>query len=122
MIYRLLLAAPLCVAALAAALPAAAQTAQQRSPQNQPRPAQGQQPAQAATVSTIPQLCRIREQDILQLSRNMADRANALQRETDANTRNAISQQLQNVMNSLREAENSWNRMDCSMILYSPRG
>lgn len=119
MTHRLILAAPLCIAAFVVALPASSQTTP-RPPQTQQRPAQGQQP-QANVVSTIPQLCRIREQDILALNRTMVDRSQAQQRETDANTRKAIAQQIQNVMGSLREAENSWNRMNCSTLLYGQR-
>lgn len=107
------------IAALVAATLAMPALAQNRPAQTtQTAPAAAQQQVQ---VNSVPILCRIREQELLQLNRMVGERNQAAQKETDATKRQAIGQQLQNIVVNLRETEASWQRMNCSGILYGAR-
>lgn len=106
------------LAALAAAYPATGAAAQNR-------PAQQAQPAaqapQQVQINSVPLLCRVREQELVALNRLVVERNQALQRETDATKRQAQAQQVQNLVNNMRETEASWSRMECAKILYAAR-
>ncbi len=112
--------------ALAAALATGQALAQNRPAQ--PAPNRNAQPAQAAApqqqqvvINSVPLLCRVREQELVGLNRMVGERNQALQREADANKRQALGQQLQGMINNLRETESSWSRMECAKILYGAR-
>lgn len=107
------------IAALAIAGLAQTAFAQNRPAQTTPAaPAQAQQQIQ---VNSVPVLCRIREQELIQINRMIGERNQALQKEADATKRQALGQQLQNAVVNLRETEASWQRMNCSGILYAAR-
>lgn len=107
------------LAALAAAYPATGAAAQNR-PAQQAQPA-AQAPQQQVQINSVPLLCRVREQELVALNRLVVERNQALQRETDATKRQALAQQVQNLVNNMRETEASWSRMECAKILYAAR-
>ena len=88
-----------------------------------PAPAQQQQPAAqpAFQVTSVPHICRVREQELINVNRNVQNVNAALQREKDPAKRQQIGQQMQGQVNALRETEASWDRMGCAQLLYGVR-
>lgn len=78
------------------------------------------QPVAAATPDTMPQLCRLREQQIVGLVRTIAARSRAAAPTVPAQ-RDALGQQLRGLMANERDLELSWNRLECARILYGAR-
>jgi TolA-binding protein len=113
------------IATLLVALAISAPAVAQAQNQNAQRPAATQNAQRPAgqvqqQITTIPQVCRIRERDIIALNGVIAERRNAMQQQTDQANRQAIVQQLQGYVNALTEVENSWARMGCGPMLYPP--
>jgi len=120
---KLKISAAFALAATLAGSPVLAQTRPAQPAQTRPaQPAQAApQQQQQVAITSVPLLCRVREQELVGINRLVADRNQALQREADPTKRQALGQQLQNFVNNLRETEASWSRMDCARILYGAR-
>ena len=109
-------------AALSALLVAAPAVAQSPAPRPALAP-QGQQPAAQQTfqITSVPHICRVREQELININGNIQTIKVAMQREKDQAKLQQIGQQLQNQVNALRETEASWDRMGCAQLLYGAR-
>lgn len=84
------------------------------------RPAAAPAPA-AVTISNVPQVCQIREREIVSINGTLSQRNAAANRETDQARKNAILASMEGTRAALRETEASWDRMDCGQILYVTR-
>lgn len=96
------------VAASAADKPKAAAVA----PQNQPV---------TQTINSVPQLCRIREGQILKFAAAVNQKEREVVAEKDKARQTQLSTELQSYSQTLGLLEISWNRMECASILY-PNG
>lgn len=110
------LAAVATLASLAIGAPLAAQN-------TAARPAPAQQPAQqqAMQVTSVPHICRVREQELLNINRNLNAAGAALRAEKDQAKRQASTQQMQAMIANLQQTEASWDRMGCAQLLYGVR-
>jgi hypothetical protein len=100
------------VLAAAAPLAATAQTPSQPQPQAQPQQVQ---------ITTLPQICRIREQELVAVNLQILNRNGLASREKDEAKRTQLLAPVQNLQAALREGEASWSRMDCARMLYGAR-
>jgi hypothetical protein len=111
-------------AILALMVPAAAlaQTSPTRPAATTPtRPAAATPAPAAVTISNVPQVCQIREREIVSINGTLSQRNAAANRETDQARKNAILTSMEGTRAALRETEASWDRMDCGQILYVSR-
>jgi len=110
--------------AIAATLTAAPLVAQS-TPRSTSQPVVQGQTQQAAqrttTISNVPQVCQMREREIVSLNGQILNRIQAANRETDQNKKSQILQPIQNLRGNLAQAEASWNRMECARLLYNAR-
>lgn len=87
-----------------------------------PRPPRTTRPAPAATAPTgivsMPQLCRLREGEILQLNTLIRQRMAMLVQEKDEKKQADMTASYQAAKRLLVDAEESWDRLGCLTILY----
>jgi len=86
-----------------------------------PAPAQPAKQQQQVQIQTVPQICRIREGEIVRTNLQILQRNRAANQEQDQAKRNALLEGNRNLVAALQAAEASWNRMDCARILYNAR-
>lgn len=109
--------------ALAVMLTVVAQPAQ--AEQRTRAPATSAQPTTPAQQGpqNVPQLCRYREAEIVQINRKIAERAAEAARQTTpaATATPATATAIDALRGELVNRENSWQRMGCAEILYANR-
>ena len=76
---------------------------------------------QQAQINSVPQICRIRESEIVSVNVDILNRNIAARKEPDQAKRTQIMAPVANLQAALREGEASWNRMECAKMLYSVR-
>jgi hypothetical protein len=69
----------------------------------------------------MPQLCRMREQQIVGLVRTIAARSQAAGATQGGAQRDAASKQIEDLLQTERDLERSWQNLDCAHILYGTR-
>ena len=121
---------PIAVACIAMLLVPSVLNAETPTVKPTPKPTTASQPAaapkpavatQQIQIETVPQICRLREREIVNLNLQIFGRNAASLKETDEAKRKDIVTQAQNLLAALREAESSWSRLDCARILYGAR-
>jgi hypothetical protein len=73
----------------------------------------------AATPQSVPELCRVREREILNFNKLLLDRNRSMVAERDPAKQIAIAETLPRLKEQLRETEESWQRLDCANLLYA---
>lgn len=73
------------------------------------------------TINSVPQLCRIREGQIIKFAAAVNQKEREVAAERDKARQTQLNSELQSYSQGLGLLEISWNRMECASILY-PNG